>query len=442
MAIVQPIDYTSGNGFAQGLQLKGLQDEVQQRALAVDQARLAAEQQAQFQKDWQSSFGDPQKMTALAAKYPGQMEAIKAGIGFQDEQHQMALGNAARDLRIAIATRNPQAVQGAAMKHAQTLGSINSSPDEILQLFQQDPQSLAQTVDAVGMNALGAKDYYGVENDRAQRQNDQAKLAEQMRANRASESLQGQQIAVSRANAQLAASTGMTGHNIAAARLQLDQNKFAFDIQQAQEKAQLLKDAAPKITDSTSKMIDSSINDATASRNSADSMSALAQQFRQEKPTTGLFGNANNMFSKLTGSETALRDLRIRQNAIINSQVLKYLPPGPATDRDVNIAREGAPSTWDDPEIVANWLDANARLERRASQFNEFKSEWLSANGNPGQSRNDGSILGMDVRKGESLGQAAKRYMAQNPIEQQAAAPNTQQVQPAQVPNYNSLWGG
>ena len=206
MAIVQPIDYSSGNGFAQGLQLKGLQDEIQQRALAAEQAQMAAAAQAQFQKDWQSSFGDPQKMTALVAKYPQQLAAIKAGIGFQDEQHQMALGNAARDLRIAMATGNPQAVQLAAVKNAGVLGSVGSSPDEVLQQFQQDPQSLAHTVDAVGLSALGAKDYYGVENDRAQRQNDQAKLAEQIRSNQASESLTARGQNISAQNARLAAS--------------------------------------------------------------------------------------------------------------------------------------------------------------------------------------------------------------------------------------------
>lgn len=200
MAIVQPIDYSAGNGFAQGLQLKGLQDEIQQRALAAYQAQRAAEQQAQFQKDWQASFGDPQKMTALVAKYPGQMEAIKAGIGFQDEQHQMALGNTARDLRIAISTGNPQAVQQAAVRNAGVLGTIGSSPDEIMKQYQQDPQSLSHIVDAVGLSALGPKDYYGVENDRAQRQNDQAKLAEQMRANRANEGLQAQSNSIAQQN--------------------------------------------------------------------------------------------------------------------------------------------------------------------------------------------------------------------------------------------------
>ncbi|HHN9297919.1 TPA: antitermination protein [Escherichia coli] len=162
------------------------------------------------------------------------------------------------------------------------------------------------------------------------------------------------------------------------------------------------------------KGIETAVNNATASSNSANSMSALAQQFRAEKPTTGLFGNAQNMFAKLTGSDTTLRDLRIRQNALVNSQVLKFLPPGPATDKDVEIVRQGAPTDMDNPETVARWLDAMANLERRNAQFNEFKAEWMSANGNPGQSRNGGQILGLDVKKGESLGSAVKRYMSMN----------------------------
>ncbi len=84
------------------------------------------------------------------------------------------------------------------------------------------------------------------------------------------------------------------------------------------------------------------------------------------------------------------------------------------TDKDVEIVRQGAPTDMDNPETVARWLDAMANLERRNAQFNEFKAEWMSANGNPGQSRNGGQILGLDVKKGESLGSAVKRYMSMN----------------------------
>ncbi|HIC2865773.1 TPA: phage DNA ejection protein [Citrobacter freundii] len=183
MAIVNPIDYSGGSGFLQGLKAYGGMQEIQQARMANEQAAAQQEALNAFKSDWQASFGDPQKMSALVAKYPGQMEAIKAGIGFQDEQHQQALGNAARDLRVAMATNNPQAVGAAAMKHAGVLGTVGSSPEDIMQQFQQDPQSLAHTVEAVGMSALGPEKFYDV-------QQNQQKIDETARSNRVGESLQ------------------------------------------------------------------------------------------------------------------------------------------------------------------------------------------------------------------------------------------------------------
>ncbi|MBC3251215.1 phage DNA ejection protein [Serratia fonticola] len=431
MAEFNPIDYSGGNGFLQGLQTAGAYQQVQQQRAAAEQAQQQQAALQQFQKDWQPAYasGDPKQLDALMAKYPGQMETIQKAIGFRDDNHRMALGNAARDLRVAMSSGNPEAVAMAAQTHADTLGSVGATPQEIMQQFQQDPKGLLQTVDTVGMGALGVKDYFGVQNDQAQRQNDREKLAEQVRSNRAGEGLQAR-------GQNLSYQSAMTGHNLAAQRLSLDQQEFGLKVQQAQQKAQQLISDAPELSVNMEKSIEKSVNDSTASRNSADSMSALAQQFRAEKPTTGLFGNASNMFAKVTGTDTALRDLRIRQNALVNSQVLRFLPPGPATDRDVEIVRQGAPTDMDNPEVVARWLDAMARLEHRSAQFNEFKAEWMSANGNPGQSRRGGQVLGMDVEKGESLGQAAKRYMATQPglAPAEAKKPTTPAYQP--TPQY------
>ncbi|HAT2304000.1 TPA: phage DNA ejection protein [Citrobacter freundii] len=213
MAIVNPIDYSGGSGFLQGLKAYGGMQEIQQARMANEQAAAQQEALNAFKSDWQASFGDPQKMSALVAKYPGQMDAIKAGIGFQDEQHQMSLGNAARDLRVAMATGNPQAVQLAAVKHAGVLSSVGSSADDITQQFQQDPNGLANIVDAVGLSALGAKDYYGVQNDRAQRQNDVAKLQEQVRSNKAGEAVQW-------------ANNNIAQQNVNLRRMELDDKKY------------------------------------------------------------------------------------------------------------------------------------------------------------------------------------------------------------------------
>lgn len=369
------------------------------------------EKQAQRQKEFQQAYanayasGDRGALRQLATQYPEQIESVRKGMGFIDEDQRNSIGSLAAGARLA--SSSPEAMQSWLQNNANELARVGVDPNNVAQMYQQNPSGFGEFVDHLGMAALGPIDYFNVQDKMAGREIDRGKLAETIRSNQAGEALQAR-------GQNLSYQSAMTGHNIAAQRLALDQQEFGFKMQQAQEKAQQLISEAPKLSVNMEKGIETAVNNATASANSANSMSALAQQFRAEKPTTGLFGNAQNMFAKLTGSDTTLRDLRIRQNALVNSQVLKFLPPGPATDKDVEIVRQGAPTDMDNPETVARWLDAMANLERRNAQFNEFKAEWMSANGNPGQSRNGGQILGLDVKKGESLGSAVKRYMSMN----------------------------
>ncbi|EFN5656219.1 phage DNA ejection protein [Escherichia coli] len=364
-------------------------------------------QEAAFRKDYASAIqsGDRQQVRDLMTKYPGQLEKIQSGMKWADEDQRNSIGTLAAGARLA--SSSPEAMQSWLQNNAKELTRVGVDPNNVAQMYQQNPSGFGEFVDHLGMSALGPNDYFNVQDKMAGREIDRGRLAETIRSNQAGEALQAR-------GQNLSYQSAMTGHNIAAQRLALDQQEFGFKMQQAQEKAQQLISEAPKLSVNMEKGIETAVNNATASSNSANSMSALAQQFRAEKPTTGLFGNAQNMFAKLTGSDTTLRDLRIRQNALVNSQVLKFLPPGPATDKDVEIVRQGAPTDMDNPETVARWLDAMANLERRNAQFNEFKAEWMSANGNPGQSRNGGQILGLDVKKGESLGSAVKRYMSMN----------------------------
>ncbi|WP_252356453.1 phage DNA ejection protein, partial [Escherichia coli] len=353
------------------------------------------EKQAQRQKEFQQAYanayasGDRGALRQLATQYPDQIESVRKGMGFIDEDQRNSIGTLAAGARLA--SSSPEAMQSWLQNNAKELTRVGVDPNSVAQMYQQNPSGFGEFVDHLGMAALGPIDYFNVQDKMAGREIDRGRLAETIRSNQAGEALQAR-------GQNLSYQSAMTGHNIAAQRLALDQQEFGFKMQQAQEKAQQLISEAPKLSVNMEKGIETAVNNATASSNSANSMSALAQQFRAEKPTTGLFGNAQNMFAKLTGSDTTLRDLRIRQNALVNSQVLKFLPPGPATDKDVEIVRQGAPTDMDNPETVARWLDAMANLERRNAQFNEFKAEWMSANGNPGQSRNGGQILGLDVK--------------------------------------------
>ncbi|EHC4242404.1 phage DNA ejection protein [Escherichia coli] len=350
--------------------------------------------------------GDPSGLFKFAQENPAFVAQAQQAFSGLNDQQRNDMGDLAMRANVAL-SQGPEAYSKFITDNKDRLNRVGANADWMIQTGIQNPEQLSHMLTTMSLGALGPEKAFAVQDKMAGREIDRGRLAETIRSNQAGEALQAR-------GQNLSYQSAMTGHNIAAQRLALDQQEFGFKMQQAQKKAQQLISEAPKLSVNMEKGIETAVNNATASSNSANSMSALAQQFRAEKPTTGLFGNAQNMFAKLTGSDTTLRDLRIRQNALVNSQVLKFLPPGPATDKDVEIVRQGAPTDMDNPETVARWLDAMANLERRNAQFNEFKAEWMSANGNPGQSRNGGQILGLDVKKGESLGSAVKRYMSMN----------------------------
>lgn len=374
----------------------------------IYQQEQQKQRKAAFQKGYADAYasGDREKMRNLVTEFPDEFEEVRKGMGYIDDAQRDDFGNLALKAQVA-SSLGAGAFGRFMMDNEKEMRRLGVPPEIIADMHFNDPQGFQQLAGNMAMFSLGHEKYFDIKDQMEGRNLERGKLAETIRSNQAGEALQAR-------GQNLSYQSAMTGHNIAAQRLALDQQEFGFKMQQAQEKAQQLISEAPKLSVNMEKGIETAVNNATASSNSANSMSALAQQFRAEKPTTGLFGNAQNMFAKLTGSDTTLRDLRIRQNALVNSQVLKFLPPGPATDKDVEIVRQGAPTDMDNPETVARWLDAMANLERRNAQFNEFKAEWMSANGNPGQSRNGGQILGLDVKKGESLGSAVKRYMSMN----------------------------
>lgn len=367
------------------------------------------EKQAQRQKEFQQAYanayasGDRGALRQLATQYPDQIESVRKGMGFIDEDQRNSIGTLAAGARLAASS--PEAMQSWLQNNANELARVGVDPNNVAQMYQQNPSGFGEFVDHLGMAALGPIDYFNVQDKMAGREIDRGRLAETIRSNQAGEALQAR-------GQNLSYQSAMTGHGLAAERLALDKQKFGFEVQQAQKKADELINAAPKLSVNMEKAIEKSAGDAAASRNAADSMTTLADTLEKEKPTPGLFGNAENMFTKLTGQDNYLRDMRIRFNQLANAQATKLLPPGPASDKDIEFARKGIPSETDNPMVMARWLRGMAKMESNNAKFNEFRSEWMSANGSPGQSDRNRNIMGMDVKKGESLNSAAKRFLS------------------------------
>lgn len=371
----------------------------------VFQQAKQAQRQKEFQQAYANAYasGDRGALRQLATQYPDQIESVRKGMGFIDEDQRNSIGTLAAGARLAASS--PEAMQSWLQNNAKELTRVGVDPNNVAQMYQQNPSGFGEFVDHLGMAALGPIDYFNVQDKMAGREIDRGRLAETIRSNQAGEALQAR-------GQNLSYQSAMTGHGLAAERLALDKQKFGFEVQQAQKKADELINAAPKLSVNMEKAIEKSAGDAAASRNAADSMTTLADTLEKEKPTPGLFGNAENMFSKLTGQDNYLRDMRIRFNQLANAQATKLLPPGPASDKDIEFARKGIPSETDNPMVMARWLRGMAKMESNNAKFNEFRSEWMSANGSPGQSDRNRNIMGMDVKKGESLNSAAKRFLS------------------------------
>jgi len=170
------------------------------------------------------------------------------------------------------------------------------------------------------------------------------------------------------------------------------------------------------------KALDSAVGDAATSRSSAASMEELASRWETDKPTPGIFGSAQSTWNKMTGSDTGLRDLRIRTSQFLNSQALKYLPPGPATNRDIELARAPFPTEKSSPQYVANWLGAISRLNQKRAEYAEFKANFIGSNGT------------VRDKSGKSLATAWKEAQtgnaAPNVTKQDMAAPDGWSIKP------------
>ncbi|EEA8306617.1 acyltransferase, partial [Salmonella enterica subsp. enterica serovar Rubislaw] len=321
-----------------------------------------------------------------------------------DDQQKAEMGKLATGVNTAL-SQGPEAFSKFVTDNSDSLKRIGADPNWMIQAGVQNPEQLSHFATTLALGSVGPEKAFDVTDKMAGRDIDRGKLAETIRSNQAGEALQQRWQDMSYQSA-------MTGHGIAAERLALDKQKFGLEVQQAQQKAEQLINSAPKLSVNMEKSIEKSTGDAAASRNAADSMTTLADTLEKEKPTPGLFGSAENMFSKLTGQDNYLRDMRVRYNQLANAQATKLLPPGPASDKDIEFARKGIPSETDNPTVMARWLRGMAKMESNNAKFNEFKSEWMSANGNPGQSDRNRSIMGLDIKQGESLNSAAKRFLS------------------------------
>lgn len=168
----------------------------------------------QFQQAYGQAYasGDRNAMRQLASQYPDQVEAVRNGMKFVDDDQRATVGNLAAAARLA--STSPEAMGAWLQNNAADLQRVGLDPAEVAQTYQQNPQGFGEFADHLGMAALGPNDYFAAQDKIVGQALNRDKLNETIRSNQAGESLQRRGQDITARGQDISAATARRGQDM------------------------------------------------------------------------------------------------------------------------------------------------------------------------------------------------------------------------------------
>lgn len=271
-------------------------------------------QQVERQKEFQQAYGtayasgDRTAMRNLAAQYPDQIEAVRNGMKFVDEDQRNTVGNLAAGARLAAAS--PEAMGAWLQNNASDLQRVGLDPAEVAQTYQQNPQGFGEFADHLGMAALGPEQYFAAQDKIVGQRQNQQKLEETARSNRAGEALQarGQDITIRGQN--ISAQNAALSREIQRAEVQ----DKVLDRQIARETNQIkLEELRQKQLDVRSKADAARSDRQAAAQGAVDTFSTALDSLSEIEHSPGLKKAVgfNSAFPTVPGTDAANFEARL-----------------------------------------------------------------------------------------------------------------------------------
>lgn len=289
------------------------------------------------------------------------------------------------------------------MNRLQTLKQIDPNADDrdtaqALQLIDQDPEMLGELVKELDMRFT----LQGLVPEYKQGESKKILTASQV-------SERGQYYEAGDDGVVARKVEGFEGSSLEDQRLKVRE----LELKEAQEERQRTKMSAGAEA-ALMKAQDAVVE---AQRNSNE-YQVLAKDFERKDVEGGLKSTVTETFKSILGSQDEVTEFRRRFNKVRMSEALKYLPPGPATDRDVQEAFRGVPPENAPASQVASFLRGAARLARFDAAYNQFKADYISSRRKPaGLNRQwrksiESKKLGRKITVGEIYETAQNRGLA------------------------------
>ncbi len=399
--------------------------------LARADPQAAAQLRAQMEQKQATSqlLADPNNKNIFeySIKYPAMVEALeKAHSTLGAAQAQAALQTSSDVFHLLDGGHTKAAAQLLRnhMAAAKATGEDVSAYPQLIEMIETDPAA-AKVIAGSNMIAAVGRDKFGEtyakvnESQRADElqpstvlkgaadaskaQTEAQYAAPKIESDLASAAAQRQRMADQTANEQADLTIKRSG-------LDLERDKLSSTIQLELEK---LDRTGTQLDAGGRAEVNKSVGESVGAQALAERMNNLADRIHGTSMSSGAYSAAREHLKGLFGGQDPVSGLRSEYNQLVNQQAVKNLPPGPASDKDIILAKQGFPPSSANAAYLESFLRGMAKMQSAVAASSERKANWISANGSLAPARRDTDVGGVQVPAGTTFnefnGNAVKR---------------------------------
>ena len=194
-----------------------------------------------------------------------------------------------------------------------------------------------------------------------------------------------------------------------AAKLNLDKQTMQATVA---EKLSTIQKNLTELPADTRKLVNDSAVTAAAAKQSADQYNDLAKRLDAAGGGYGAATSFADYLRKTTGAQSPLTELRQEYTRIRNSAAIKSLPPGVATDKDIELALKGIPPENANASTMASFLRGMGKMQDIEASVANAKTDWLANNnGVLTRARNTFQAGDYATKPGESFNDFTQRVV-------------------------------